>query len=426
MRRQTMYWSVWLCLVALAGEVWLGGHEALADEASGVGTPELPVPFSTPVISLLPRIVPWPEGKTPKAPAGFRVNQFAALDMPRWIFILPNGDALVTQSNSNPEVSPNRMTLLRDTDGDGEVDVQQVVANDLRQPLGMALLGETFYLGVTDAVLVTPLADLLAGKPKFTKILALPTGGFTNHWTRNLLLSRDGKKLYVTVGSGTDVGEQGIEHERLRADILEMNPDGSGMRVFASGMRNPVGLAWEPVSGKLWTAVNERNNLGDNLVPDYITSVQEGGFYGWPYSYFGPHKDPRVTAQRPDLVAKAIVPDMALGAHTASLGLAFCEGERFPEKYRGGAFVGQHGSTNRSQFVGYQVAFVPFSAGMPAGSVEEFLTGFIADGSRHDVYGRPVGVTMARDGTLLVADDAGGRIWRVVPDDDAPVSDQVR
>jgi glucose/arabinose dehydrogenase len=276
----------------------------------------------------------------------------------------------------------------------------------------MALVGEKLYVGNTDAVVAYPYA---AGQTKITaapeRIVALPAGGYNNHWTRGLLLSRDGKTLFVAVGSGSNVAENGLEAERNRANILVMNLDGSNLRVFASGLRNPVGMDFEPVTGMLWTAVNERDELGDELVPDYMTSVKEGGFYGWPFSYFGQHEDPRLAGQRPDLVAQAIVPDVPLGSHTASLGLAFYTGQQFPEKYRGGAFIGQRGSWNRSQFAGYRVAFVPFKEGKPAGPPEDFLTGFIAN--EPEVFGRPVGVVVAPDGALLVADEIGAVIWRV-------------
>jgi glucose/arabinose dehydrogenase len=245
-------------------------------------------------------------------------------------------------------------------------------------------------------------------------VLSLPTGGYNNHWTRNILPSKTGDKLYISVGSGSNAGEHGPENEIRRANILQVNPDGSGEKVYASGLRNPVGMDWEPVSGKLWAAVNERDELGDDLVPDYITHVQEDGFYGWPYSYFGQHPDPRLKENpHPELVSKAIVPDFALGAHTASLGLAFYDKDRFPAKYQHGAFVGQHGSWNRSVLSGYKVIFVPFANGKPSGAAQDFLTGFIADAAKAEVYGRPVGVTVINDGSLLVADDAANCIWKV-------------
>jgi glucose/arabinose dehydrogenase len=244
------------------------------------------------------------------------------------------------------------------------------------------------------------------------KILELPAGGYNNHWTRNLIASKDGSKIYVSVGSGSNVAEHGMENEIRRADILEINPDGTGERIFAGGLRNPVGMDWEPQTGALWTAVNERDGLGDELVPDYITSVKDGGFYGWPFAYFGQNEDPRLKGQRPDLVQKTLVPDVPVGAHTASLGIVFYTGTAFPKKYAGGAFVGQHGSWNRSQFSGYKVIFVPFANGKPS-QPEDFLTGFIADENKSEVYGRPVGVATLNDGSILVSDDSGNTIWRI-------------
>jgi glucose/arabinose dehydrogenase len=255
------------------------------------------------------------------------------------------------------------------------------------------------------------------GQTKITgpgqKILDLPAKGYNNHWTRNLLASPDGSKIYVSVGSSSNVGENGMEHEQRRANILEINPDGTGEKVYASGLRNPVGMDWAPGTRTLWTAVNERDELGDDLVPDYLTSVQPGAFYGWPYAYFGPQEDPRRKGERPDLVKKSVVPDVPLGPHTASLGLAFYKGQAFPGKYQQGAFIGQHGSWNRSEFSGYKVVFVPFQNGKPAGNMEDFVTGFIANAANKEVYGRPVGVTTLPDGSLLVLDDAGNKVWRV-------------
>jgi glucose/arabinose dehydrogenase len=377
----------------------------------------LPEPFATPSVRNMPRGIGWPEGRTPTAPAGFQVAAFAHdLAGCRWLYILPNGDVLVAQAAAfggrRGQRPASQITLLRDADRDGRAELREVFLSGLNRPHGMALVGEKLYVGNTDAVVAYPYA---AGQTKITaapeRIVALPAGGYNNHWTRGLLLSRDGKTLFVAVGSGSNVAENGLEAERNRANILVMNLDGSNLRVFASGLRNPVGMDFEPVTGMLWTAVNERDELGDELVPDYMTSVKEGGFYGWPFSYFGQHEDPRLAGQRPDLVAQAIVPDVPLGSHTASLGLAFYTGQQFPEKYRGGAFIGQRGSWNRSQFAGYRVAFVPFKEGKPAGPPEDFLTGFIAN--EPEVFGRPVGVVVAPDGALLVADEIGAVIWRV-------------
>ncbi len=374
----------------------------------------LPQPYATPDTVKESKVTGWPREKKPTAPEGFIVTKYADnLNSPRWFYVTPNGDILVSESQTEKEKSPNNIILFRDTDSDGKPDIKQIFLKDLNQPLGMLILNNWFYVGNTDGIYryqYKPGQLQITGKGE--KILELPAGGYNNHWTRNIIANEDGSKLYVTVGSGSNAGENGMENEIRRADILEINPDGTGERIFASGIRNPVGLAWEPITKKLWTAVNERDNLGDDLVPDYLTSVQEGGFYGWPYAYFGQHEDPRLKGQRPDLVAKTIVPDVNLGAHTASLGLAFYANNIFPKKYHGGAFIGQHGSWNRSSFAGYKVAFVPFENGVP-GKPEDFLTGFIKDENKNLVYGRPVGVIVLSDGSLLVADDEGNTIWKV-------------
>lgn len=398
--------------------------------------PKLPPPFETKSVVKHPKVIGWPAGKTPTAPPGFTVSLYAdGFDSPRWLYVLPNGDLLVAEARTLPPKkkedpeklkgqvesktitggSANRLTLLRDADGDGKPEVRELFATGLNQPFGMTVIGDRFFVANTDGVVTFPYQP---GRTKLDgkgmKVLDLPAGGYNNHWTRNLLAGPDGKKLYISVGSGSNVAENGIANELLRADVLEVNPDGTGLRVFASGLRNPVGMAWEPTTKTLWTAVNERDELGDELVPDYITSVKDGAFYGWPYSYYGPTEDPRRKGERPDLVAKALVPDVPLGAHTASLGLCFYTGTQFPEKYRGGAFVGQRGSWNRSQFSGYRVVFVPFKDGKPAGPPEDFLTGFIANDN--EVYGRPVCTCVAPDGSLLVTDDVTDRIWRVAPE----------
>ncbi|RYZ59290.1 MAG: sorbosone dehydrogenase family protein, partial [Proteobacteria bacterium] len=381
----------------------------------------------------LAAVVGWNKGEMPKVPAGFTIEAFAdKLDNPRWIYVLPNGDVLVAESNTTGKVSKaekkvknpskaqragtsaNRITLLRDSNKDGKVDVREVFLSGLNQPLGMLLLKDSFYVANTDSVMRYPYKD---GETKISakgvKILDLPAGGYNNHWTRNLLASADSSKIYVSVGSGSNVAEHGMDNEKRRANILEINPDGSGERIFASGLRNPVGMDLEPTGKALWTAVNERDELGDELVPDYITSVKDSAFYGWPYSYYGAHEDPRLKGQNPELVKKALVPDLAMGPHTASLGLAFNKGEGFPEKYKNAVFVGQHGSWNRSKFSGYRVAFVPFKNGKPAGEAEDFVTGFIKDEAKSEVYGRPVGVTFDQGGNLLVADDSGDTVWIV-------------
>jgi glucose/arabinose dehydrogenase len=380
--------------------------------------PDLPPPLATPSAVKFSNVVGWPAGRTPAAPAGFEVSLFADdLANPRWLYVLPNGDVLVAESmtatlqNVPPEIqkgleesktvgpSANRITLLRDGDGNGTPEVRNTFLGGLNQPFGMAHVSGTLYVANTDSLVRFPYRE---GETRIAvtglKVLDLPAGGYNNHWTRNVIARPDGTKLYVSIGSATNVDQEEIDvKDPRRAAILEVNPDGSGMRIFASGLRNPNGMDWEPATGALWTAVNERDELGDDLVPDYITSVRDGGFYGWPFSYFGQHEDPRLKGRRPDLVARAIVPDYAVGAHTASLGLMFYRGASFPQAYRGGAFVSQRGSWNRSSFAGYRVIFVPFSGGGPSGPLQEFLTGFIADPQASQVFGRPVGLAMMRD-----------------------------
>jgi len=354
-------------------------------------------------------------------------------ESPRSIYIAPNGDILIALSNSERDTkdkianaisgkaksevggeSANTVLLLRDKDQDGKFEIRSTFLSGLNQPYGMLIIGNSFYVANTDGLFQYPYT---AGDTKITgkgkKIVSLPAGGYNNHWTRNLIANADNSKIYISVGSGSNVGENGMEYEQRRANILEVNPDGTAEKIYASGLRNPVGLDWAPGTKVLWTAVNERDGLGDDLVPDYITSVKEGAFYGWPYSYFGKNEDPRMKGQRPDLVKSAIVPDMPVGSHTASLGLAFYNGNKFPGKYQNGAFIGQHGSWNRSKLSGYKVAFVPFKNGKPAGKLEDFLTGFVSDESKSEVYGRPVDVAVAPDGSLLVADDVSSTIWRV-------------
>jgi glucose/arabinose dehydrogenase len=405
---------------------------ASSSAASGAA---LPAPFATPSAMKVANVVGWPAGATPKAPPGFRVEAFArGLDNPRNLLVLPNGDVLVAEARTAlsearrrqlpPEVverfqldkpSANRITLLRDTDRDGLADAQFVLVENLGQPYGMAIRRDRLYVANTDAVVSCP---FFVGQTKIQgtcrKLLELPADGYNNHWTRNLILSPDETTLYVSVGSSTNVDEERQdEKDPRRAAILAAKPDGSGMRVHASGLRNPVGLAFEPVTGRLWTTVNERDGLGDDLPPDYMTSVKQGAFYGWPYAYWGTNEDPRRKGERPDLVAKSVVPDVALGAHTAPLGLAFYRREAFPAEFRGGAFVALRGSWNRASFTGYQVAFVPFANGRPAGPPREFLTGFVKDAEAGDVFGRPAAVAQTRDGALLVADDSGNTVWIV-------------
>jgi glucose/arabinose dehydrogenase len=390
-------------------------------------TVQLPAPFATASVRNVSKTIGWPDDKTPIAPEGFIVTRFAeGLDNPRWIYVAPNGDIFIAMANTISDgftktasdkklgKSSNTILLLRDKDGDGTPELKKVFLTGLNRPLGMLILNNKFYVGNTDGLWMYPYEE---GQTEMTatgtKIVELPAGGYNNHWTRNLIANRQGTKIYVSVGSGSNVAEHGIDNEKRRANILEINPDGSGERIYASGLRNPVGLGWATGTNVLWTAVNERDHLGDELVPDYTTSVQENGFYGWPYSYYGKNPDPRMKGERMDLVNSAITPDVSLGAHTASLGLVFNENNYLTPKYFGGLFIGQHGSWNRSQLSGYKVVYVPFAKGKPSGRVQDFLTGFITGTNSNNVYGRPVGVAFAHDGSLLVADDAGKKIWRV-------------
>ncbi|MFC3196790.1 PQQ-dependent sugar dehydrogenase [Parapedobacter deserti] len=395
----------------------------------------LPAPMATPSATKLAKVIGWPEDRKPVAPQGYRVVKFAdGMNSPRWVYVAPNGDIFVSEArtvkrgaarikelvsgkarsrNENLEVSSHQIILFRDTDGDGQPEFQRVYLDGLNQPFGMLVLGNHFYVANTDALWrfpYDPEAHSIVADGE--KLVDLPAGGYNNHWTRNIIANADGSKIYISVGSGSNVGENGMEHEVRRACILEVNPDGTNERIFASGLRNPVGMDWEPVTGKLWTAVNERDELGDALVPDYITAVQEHGFYGWPYAYWGKHPDPNWEGKHQELIDKSIVPDYALGSHTASLGLAFRTNERFEP----GAYIGQHGSWNRSELVGYKVMYVPFENGKPKGMPEDFLTGFVADAESGEVYGRPVGVAFAKNGYMLVSDDAGNSIWAVVPE----------
>jgi glucose/arabinose dehydrogenase len=393
-----------------------------------------PAPQTIPTMSVN-STAPWPDGAAPKAPPGFTVTRYAEnLKHPRWLYVLPNGDVLVSEAappltrigsietlvehwldmkNGSAPPSANEITLLRDTNGDGKPDVRTVFLKGLNQNFGMLLMNGWFYVANTDGVVRFPYKD---GETQITakgeKILSIPVG---HHWTRNLVASRDGRKIYVTVGSGSNIADKGLEIEKRRADILEIDPDGSHERVLASGLRNPNGADYEPVTHKLWVVVNERDQLGDDLVPDYLTSVTDGAFYGWPWSYWGRHVDSRVQPENPAMVAKAIAPDYSLGAHVAALGLAFYTASAFPERYRGGAFIGEHGSWNRAQMSGYKVVYVPFQDGRPAGLPEDFLTGFRPDAKSDLAYGRPVGVAIDRSGALLVADDVGNIVWRVAP-----------
>ena len=400
--------------------------------------PQLPDPQS----GMLPTVntaeaIGWAEGAAPTAPQGFSVTRYAEnLDHPRWLYVLPNGDVLVAESSTKPQQggglmgwirnniqrgagalseSADRITLLSDSDGDGDVDARHIFAENLNQPFGMVLVGEYLYVANTDALVrfrYTPNSVRVPGQPE--TVLQLPHHeGDNGHWTRNLIASADGSKIYISVGSSSNIADYGMEVEEGRAAIWEYDVATNQSRTFASGLRNPVGMSWEPVTGALWVAVNERDMLGDNLVPDYITHVQDGAFYGWPYYYWGDHRDERVEIPANVRLQAPTAPDFALGAHTASLGLHFYSGTALPEHYRGGAFIGQHGSWNRSELVGYRVAYVPFANGRPSGEVEDFLSGFLTADNK--AQGRPVGVTTDRTGALLVADDVGNIVWRVAP-----------
>ncbi len=419
--------AFWLsCAALLLGAC---AETARLPDSATVG-PDPALPESTRSIFPTVKIAPakgWPEGVTPKAAAGMQVSAFARdLQHPRWVYVLPNGDVLVAETNAphRPEEgkgikgramthfmkkagaavpSANRITLLRDADGDGVAELREVFLQGLNSPFGMALVGSDLYVANTDAIVRFPYVQ---GQTRITaagiKITELPAGPRNHHWTKNLIASPDGSKLYVTTGSNSNVAEHGMQEEEGRAAIWEVDAKSGAYRIFASGLRNPNGLAWEPKTGALWTVVNERDELGSDLVPDYLTSVRDGAFYGWPYSYFGQHVDKRVQPARPDLVAKAIKPDYALGNHVAPLGLAM-SGE--------GAFVGQHGSWNRRPPSGYNVVFIRFADGKPTGAPHEILGGFLSP--EGNAYGRPVGVAIDERGGLLVADDVGNTVWRV-------------
>jgi len=430
----------WLPLLALMACV--GAATAQRATAPGVGpNPQLPPAAKDgllPTVNIAPA-QGWPQGALPQAPAGFKVTAFATgLDHPRWVYTLPNGDVLVAESNKPPPVegarnvhadglrgkamgvvmkragagtpSANRITLLRDADGDGVAETRTIFLKDLFSPFGMALVGSQLFIANADGIVKVPYEG---GQTSITaapaKVTDLPAGA-NHHWTKNIIASADGSRLYATVGSNSNIGDNGMASEEGRAAIWEVDLATGSKRLFASGLRNPNGLGWEPQSKALWTVVNERDELGNDLVPDYLTSVKDGAFYGWPWSYWGRNVDTRVQPPNPDKVAKAIAPDYGLGAHVAPLGLAFSDA-RMPPEYASGAFIGQHGSWNRKELTGYNVVFVPFAAGRPSGLPVRFLSGFLsADGKAH---GRPVGVTLDGKGALLVADDVGNTVWRV-------------
>jgi glucose/arabinose dehydrogenase len=425
-------------IIALAGGLAACGETSSLQVSDGTGpSPKLPEPNKTliPTVNIAPAIG-WPAGAKPIAAPGTQVAAFAeGLDHPRWLYVLPNGDVLVAETNAPPKPddgkgirgwvmgkvmgragagvpSPNRITLLRDQNHDGVAETRTVFLENLNSPFGMTLVGKDLYVADTDRLLRFHYENgETAIKSQPIKVVDLPGGTLNHHWTKNVIASKDGSKLYVTVGSNSNVGENGMDQEEGRAAIWEVDRTTGNHRIFASGIRNPNGLAWEPQSGALWTAVNERDEIGSDLVPDYITSVKDGGFYGWPYSYYGQHVDVRVTPQNPERVAKAIAPDYAVGPHTASLGLTFAEGSKLPAPFTQGAFIGQHGSWNRKPHSGYKVIFVPFSAGKPTGQPVDVLTGFLTDDEK--AMGRPVGVVIDQQGGLLVADDVGNKIWRV-------------
>jgi glucose/arabinose dehydrogenase len=427
--------------------IYLVGTAALA---ASCGSPaRLPVSAETGVHPVIPRpkesVIPvinvvtakgWPNDATPVAGEGLTVRAFASgLDHPRWLYVLPNGDVLVAETNapSRPDdnkgikgfffkvflakgggsaPSMNRIVLLRDTNGDGVADTKSIFLSGLYAPFGMTLVGDALYVANSDGIVrfpyVTGVTNIVGPG---VKVVDLPAGRINHHWTKNVIASPDGSKLYASVGSNSNVMENGYLHELNRAAIWEIDPTTGKHRVFATGLRNPVGLAWEPESHALWVAVNERDELGSDLVPDYITSVRDGGFYGWPFSYYGHHIDYRVEPQQPNLIHRAIVPDYALGPHTASLGLAWSGGNTLPPQFGQGMFVGQHGSWNRKPWSGYKVIFVPFSHGRPIGQPLDVLTGFLKPNG--EALGRPVGVAVDKTGALLVADDVGNTVWRV-------------
>ena len=423
-----------LCAVSLASGC---GGSARLTVAEGMGTdPELPPPNKSlmPVVDIAPA-VGWADAAAPVAADGLEVTAFArGLDHPRWLYVLPNGDVLVaeTAAPERPSArkgvkalimakaqkiagsavpSADRITLLRDRDRDGQPELRTTFVENLHSPFGMALVGDSLYVANTDALLRFDYRrDATTLTQPAAHVADLPAGEINYHWTKNVIASRDGTRLYVTVGSNSNVGERGLEQERDRAAILEVDRGSGARSVYASGLRNPNGLAWEPQTGALWTVVNERDEIGSDLVPDYLTAVERGAFYGWPYSYFGSHVDERVEPPNPKLVATARVPDYALGPHTASLGLVFYAADELRD-YRGGAFVAQHGSWNRKPLAGYRVIHVPFSGGRPQGAAREVLTGFVNE--EGEARGRPVGLAVDAMGALLVADDVGNTIWRV-------------
>ncbi len=436
-----------MVIVALTGTVIIASCTTLttadtgpqASPATSVGLePKLPAPAKR---RLIPEVKiaearGWPAGATPTPGGGLAVHAFATgFKHPRWLYVLPNGDVLVAETNAPKRPkdeegvkakvmrkvqakagagtpSADRITLLRDADGDGIAETRSIFAANLHSPFGMALVGGDFFVANTDGIVKFRYDEgALALNGAGTRVTDLPGGERNHHWTKNIIASPDGAKLYATVGSNSNVAEHGMAEEEGRAAIWEVDLATGAKQLFATGLRNPNGMAWEPKTAVLWTVANERDELGDDLVPDYLTSVKRGAFYGWPYSYFGPHVDQRAEPPRPDLVASAIAPDYALGAHVAALGLAWSEGSSLPEHLREGMFIGEHGSWNRDPPAGYKVVFVPFTNGRPTGLPLDVLTGFVSE--RGEAYGRPVGVAIDKRGALLVADDVGNVVWRV-------------
>jgi len=424
-----------LCTGLLAG---CGGGQALSPGSTEGVDPALPPPQRAliPTVDIAPA-TGWPQGAAPTPARGLVVSRFAGgLEHPRWLHVLPNGDVLVAESNAPAGKSgvdgikgkvmgvvmkragagvpsAERISVLRDADGDGIAEVRQPFLTGLHSPFGMALVGDTLYIANADALVSVPYrTGQLRIDAVPAEVVDLPGKGdeLNHHWTKSLLASRDGARLYVGVGSNSNVAENGMAVETNRAAVLEVDPATRRVRVFASGLRNPVGLALEPQGGALWAVVNERDELGNDLVPDYLAEVREGGFYGWPYSYYGQHLDPRVEPQAPALVARAIKPDYALGSHVAPLGLAFTPGGAWSGG-QGGAVIGLHGSWNRKPQVGYKVVFVPFAGGRPVGKMQDLLTGFLDAGG--NARGRPVGIAVQADGGILVADDVGNTVWRL-------------
>jgi glucose/arabinose dehydrogenase len=419
----------------LLGLAALAGAQALP---TGFGpNPALPAPEHSliPTLNVAPA-EPWPKGTGPTAAPGLAVTQYASdLQHPRWLYVLPNGDVLVAETNKPAEEqdpknirsivqkheqkvagaaapAANRISLLRGVDANGAAASRTVFLQGLHGPFGMALVGNDLYVANADALLRFPYKEGETSiSAKGVKVMDLPAG-INHHWTKNVVASPDGKKLYVSVGSNSNVAENGIEAEKGRAAIWEYDIASGKARIYASGLRNPVGMDFNPQTKALWVSVNERDELGNDLVPDYMTAVKDGAFYGWPYSYYGQHVDTRVKPQQPDMVAKAIAPDYALGSHTASLGFTFYDGKLMPQ-FAAGALVGQHGSWNRKPFAGYKLIFVPFSGGKPSGAPQDVLTGFLSKDGH--AYGRPVGVAVDKQGAILLADDVGNRVWRITP-----------